>query len=109
MNAYFYSFVFGIIGVRYRDLSEVFTALSRIFLLATPIIWMPDFGGRGEIIGAYLDYNPFYHFLEIFRAPLLGNQIEALSWYVVGAITAIGFIVSFLFYRKYKDTIAIWL
>ena len=37
--------------------------------------------------------NPFYHFIEIVRAPLLGNEIQALSWMIVLSVTVIGFVV----------------
>lgn len=100
---------FGILGARYRDLSEIFQALMRIAFLATPIIWMPSDGGRGGVMGAFLTFNPFYHFIEVVRAPLLGNPVAPLSWIVVLSITAIGFIVARLITGRYARLIPLWI
>lgn len=100
--------VFGILGVRYRDLSEVVQAIMRIAFLATPIIWMPGDTGRGVVMGALLIFNPFYHFLEIVRAPLLNNPIEPLSWIVVIAITLFGFLLAWAMDRRYARFVPLW-
>jgi ABC-2 type transport system permease protein/lipopolysaccharide transport system permease protein len=100
--------LFGIIGARYRDLAEVVAAIMRIAFLATPIIWMPGEGGRGGVLGAFLTFNPFYHYLELIRAPLMGNEISPASWAVTGGMTLIGFLVTWLFYRKLYFRVALW-
>jgi len=101
--------VFGILGARYRDLAEIFQALMRIAFLATPIIWMPGEGGRDGLMGAFLVFNPFYHFIEIVRAPLLGNEIQALSWMIVLSVTVIGFVVARVMTRRYAHFIPLWI
>jgi ABC-type polysaccharide/polyol phosphate export permease len=93
-NGIWLTFVFRIVGARYRDLSEVVQAVMRIAFLATPIIWMPAQEGRGDVLGAFLTCNPFYHFLELIRAPLLGNPIAPLSWLVVLFTTVAGFFLA---------------
>jgi ABC-2 type transport system permease protein/lipopolysaccharide transport system permease protein len=100
---------FGILGARYRDLAEVFQALMRIAFLATPIIWMPGELGRGGVMGAFLTFNPFYHFIKVVRAPLLGNPVAPLSWIVVLSITVIGFIVARLIIGRYARLIPLWI
>lgn len=101
--------VFGILGARYRDLAEVFQALMRIAFLATPIIWMPGQGVQGGVMGAFLVFNPFFHFTEVFRAPLLGYPVSPLSWIIVVSITAIGFIVAGIITRRYARLIPLWI
>lgn len=107
-NGYWVMRCFGILGARYRDLSEVFQAVMRIAFLATPIIWMPGEGVRSGLMGHFLMFNPFYHFIEIVRAPLLGQQAEPLNWGVVLAITLVGFIVTHLFTRRYNRFVPLW-
>ena len=108
-NGIWLSLFFGIIGVRYRDLSEVVQAVMRITFLATPIIWMPGAGGRGGVMGAFLVYNPFYHFVELIRAPLLGNPIAPLSWIVVITISLGGFGLAYFFYQRFARNLPLWL
>ena len=107
-NGIWLTVVFGIIGARYRDLSEIVQAIMRIAFLATPIIWMPGEGGRSGIMDVFLNFNPFYHFLEIVRAPLLGNAIAPLSWLVVLSITALGFALAQLMYARFARLVPLW-
>ena len=108
INGIWYSIVFGILGVRFRDVSEIITAMMGALFFLTPILWMPESAGRGGILGPYLTYNPFYHYMEIVRAPLLGNPIEMFSWIVVLSITFIGIIVAFIFNRMFSKQLATW-
>ena len=108
VNGVWLTIVFGIIGARYRDLNEVVQAIMRIAFLATPIIWMPGEAGRGGIMGAFLTLNPFYHFLELVRAPLLGNAISPLSWLVVLAITVFGFALAQAMYARFSRLVPLW-
>ncbi len=107
-NGTWLTMFFGIVGVRYRDLFEVVSAIMRIAFLATPIIWMPGEFGRGGVMGAFMSYNPFYHFLEIVRAPLLGQVVSSLSWVVVAVFTLFGFAITSIFYRRLKQRVPLW-
>jgi ABC-type polysaccharide/polyol phosphate export permease len=100
---------FGIIGSRYRDLGEITQAVMRISFLATPIIWMVNDDGRGGILGIFLIYNPFYHFLELVRAPLLNQSIQPLSWFVVISITVLGFSLSTYYFKRYSAQVPLWI
>ena len=108
INAAWVNFLLGIIGVRYRDLSEIVQALMRIAFLATPIIWMPDDTGRGGLIGHYLAFNPFHHFLALVRDPLLGRPVAPLSWMVVIGTTIAGMALARMFYRRYHRHVPLW-
>lgn len=108
-NGIWFTRFFGILGVRYRDLSEVFQAVMRIAFLATPIIWMPGNGGRASFVDQYSVFNPFYHFLEIIRAPLLGQSIETFTWTVVLAVTLFGFLITRLLAVRYGRFVPLWL
>lgn len=108
-NGVWLTHFFGIIGARYRDLSEVIQAIMRIAFLATPIIWMPGAnGGRGGVMTTFMTFNPFYHFLELIRAPLMGSQISPLSWTVVIVITICGFVLANTFHRRFSAQVPLW-
>ncbi|MCG8688239.1 MAG: ABC transporter permease [Desulfobacterales bacterium] len=108
VNGIWLTHFFGIIGARYRDLDEIVSAIMRIAFLATPIIWMPGESTRGGIMGAFLVFNPFYHYLELIRGPLLGQPASLLSWTVVLAITVVGFLLANHFHRRFARYIPLW-
>ena len=108
LNGVWLSVVFGIVGARYRDLTEVTQAVMRIAFLATPIIWMPGDIGRSVVLSNFIIFNPFYHFLELIRAPLLNNAIDPLSWLVVLSTTVFGFALAQIFYGRYSRYVPLW-
>lgn len=109
VNGIWLSAVFGIIGARYRDLAEVVQAVMRIAFLATPILWMADKDSRVGSLAIYVLLNPFFHFLELIRAPLLGVAIAPASWAVVLAITLAGFAVARFTMARYARYVALWI
>ncbi|MEL6948154.1 MAG: ABC transporter permease [Pseudomonadota bacterium] len=108
LNGIWAGLVFGILGARYRDLSEVFHAIMRIAFLATPILWIPGDGERGVIMTAFLVFNPFYHYIEIVRAPLLGNPVAGLSIAIVCACTVAGFALAWALLRRFARVVPLW-
>ena len=113
INGYWITLVFGILGARFRDFGEMITSITGIAFLATPIIWMPvkdgGDGGRLGVLDTYITYNPFYHFLETFRAPLLGESVALFSWQVVWAITILGYLLATYMYYRYRHMIVFWM
>lgn len=109
INGIWTTLFIGIISVRYRDLAEMLPAIMRIAFLATPIVWLPSAGGKEGILSLFVTWNPFHHFLELIRAPLLGQSIDLLSWLVVGGITVVGFLMSALAYRSLAHRVPLWL
>lgn len=94
--------------VRYRDLPQIVANVLQVAFYLTPIIWMPKL--LPERLGSvFLDWNPFYHILELLRAPLLGSVPAMMSWLIVGAITILGWGLTLLMFARVKKRIAYWL
>jgi ABC-2 type transport system permease protein/lipopolysaccharide transport system permease protein len=51
INGVWYAIVFGILGVRFRDISEVVSTIMGAMFFVTPILWMAGSDGRGGILG----------------------------------------------------------
>jgi ABC-type polysaccharide/polyol phosphate export permease len=71
----------------------------------TPILWNPNTTPERIML---VEYNPFYHFVEVVRAPLLGTQPTLLNWLVVIGVSAAGSLFAFLFFARYRRRIAYW-
>jgi ABC-type polysaccharide/polyol phosphate export permease len=84
----------------------------------TPILWMPSMlsgsadpsyaldlssglSGRAAVVV----FNPFYYFLEIVRAPLLGYAIPVWYWGIAIAVTAILMLAALILLSRTKSRI----
>jgi len=104
-NAVWVGLLLGMVCARFRDVPQIVTSLLRPVFFLTPIIWKPELLGKRM---GFVDMNPFFHFIELVRAPLLGAVPETLTWTVVLAITAGGWFVTFLFFRRFRSRIPYW-
>jgi ABC-2 type transport system permease protein/lipopolysaccharide transport system permease protein len=80
--------------------------LVNIVFFVTPIFW------RKEMLaerGLLAEFNPFFHFIEIVRAPLLGQAPPLRTWFAVAAITAVGWAATLVVFSAYRRRIAYWL
>lgn len=100
--------VLGLIGARYRDLTEIIEMAMRIAFLATPIIWMAGDEGRGTVVGIFLAFNPFYHVLEPLRGAILGTPVSAYSWVISSALAAGGLTFAAYMYRRFRHSAVLW-
>jgi len=107
INGFWVTVLCGLIGARYRDLVEIVSSVMRICFFITPIIWIP-IDGAGGALGNFLIFNPFYHYLELVRAPLLGNSISQITWTVVLSITVLGFFITTIVYNKSSRSLSLW-
>ena len=106
---------FGIISTRYRDIPQVVISLTQLLFFMTPIVWTTDIlnkiGPGGETSSWRMlvaELNPLYHYIEILRAPLIGNTQSWHHWAVVGAFTVVGWALALLAMRNYRARISYW-
>ena len=108
LNLGWISLILGVLCTRYRDLPQIVTSVLQVVFYLTPIMWIPKL--LTSRAGAYLvDSNPFYHMLEVIRAPLLGQLPTALNWTVSGTLAVLGWTLALFVYGRYKHRLAYWL
>jgi len=105
-NALWVGILLGMVCARFRDIPLVVTNVMQVAFFLTPILWKPEMLGRHAWS---VNFNPFFHFLEIMRAPLLGTPTNALSWAVVATITFAGYALTIAFYSRFRARIAYWI
>ena len=99
----------GVTSTRYRDLPQIIASVLQIAFYITPIVWMPSQlinAQRGFLL---LEINPFFHMIEVVRAPLLGHAPSLLSWLVVVSLAVFGWLFTLLIYGRYRNRISYWL
>lgn len=109
LNALWVATLFALAGARLPDLGQLLGTISIFLFLLTPIIWYPEMMPEGSIRGSLMRFNPFYHFVEVFRAPLVGKAIEPLSYWYIGIMTVFGLLISTWAYRRYARYVPLWI
>src|SRR3546814_4906698 len=87
-------------GYTRTDTLFPYTTLFRSFLL-TPIIWHADNMPPGSLRGTLMRFNPFYHLVELVRAPILGQSIDVSTPMYLAVMTVGGWIIAVVAYRRY--------
>lgn len=106
LNAVWVVIVLGILCLRFRDVIPIVANLTQIAFLVTPVIWAAELVKNRRMI---VDANPFFHLVEILRAPLLGKPIDPVNWMVVGSMAVVGWIIAFLCIGYTKRRMPYWL
>ncbi|MEL6826345.1 MAG: ABC transporter permease [Pseudomonadota bacterium] len=105
VNTFFFKLLVGIVGARFRDLAHLIRAVMLPMLFMTPIFWLPS---QMPSLMKYLWWNPLFHALEIFRAPLLDNRIPYESWAFMAVQFCIVSLVAFLLFSRFRQRIVFW-
>jgi ABC-type polysaccharide/polyol phosphate export permease len=105
LNGLWAGVLLGLICARFRDIPLIVSNLVQVAFFLTPVFWMPGMLGRHQWAA---EINPLFHFLEIIRRPLMGEQLPLFSWAVALAITAVGFALMLLFFHRFRARIAYW-
>jgi ABC-type polysaccharide/polyol phosphate export permease len=106
VNSYWIVAFLGFVCVRFRDVEQIVRNLLQLAFFITPVFW------RFEQIPLdrrfIVDLNLLYYFIEIVRAPLLG-QIPPTRDYIVVILTAVvGYGLTFLVYRRMRRRLAFY-
>lgn len=100
-TGFWFTLFVGTIGLRFRDIGQLIAAVMTISFLLTPVFWQPT--RLGDYSWA-VNFNPFYHYINIIRGPLLGLDSVGLSFAVtIGCaafVTAAGAIIFGQFARR---------
>jgi lipopolysaccharide transport system permease protein len=103
----FLGYLLALVTTRFRDMQQIITSLMTVLFYVTPVIWQPTLIPAG-IAHLLLGLNPFYHFLQIIRLPILGQAPTFENWGLSIALTLIAGSFAYLASKKYKNRLAYW-
>lgn len=99
------SLLLGVFAARFSDVTQIMTNVMNLAFLLTPIIWMPSLVKNSESL---TQFNPFYYFIEVLRAPLMGEAISSFKWIVlIGISLAITPFAHYVF-KTFKQRLIYW-
>ena len=98
--------IFSHLNARFRDASHIASVCLQVMFFITPIIWPPEVL-RKRGIDWIIDFNPFYHLLEIVRRPLTMSEPATFINYIAVAIFIILLsMIAWMFTKRLSQRIA---
>ncbi len=106
LNGALTSMYLGMISARFRDIPQIIGSVIQIFFFITPIMWKPELLSEHSNLVAL---NPFFHLIEVVRAPLLGEVPSLLNYTAVALITFVNGLVAAVFFSRFRARISYWI
>ncbi|WP_018022925.1 galactan export ABC transporter permease subunit Wzm/RfbD [Corynebacterium doosanense] len=112
VNGVWVTMLFGIIATRFRDVAPLLEALVQLMFYITPIVWtthtLKEQGGDVAERAKLAEINPLYHYLEIIRAPMIGQDIAGYHWWIVLGCTVAGLLITTVVMRQWRFRVSYW-
>jgi ABC-type polysaccharide/polyol phosphate export permease len=104
-NGFWLGLVLGSLSARFRDIPQIVASLMQVIFFMTPIMWKAELLTQRPVL---VRENPFFHFVELVRAPMLGLPVGRDTWIVTIGCAVLGSALAFLFYARVRRRIAYW-
>jgi ABC-2 type transport system permease protein len=113
LNGVWVALLLGMASARFRDLNPIVGSVVQLMFFLTPIVWIyedflnsenPAIAERARLA----ELNPFLHYIEIIRRPMLGMDQHWHHWFVVLAITVVGWALTLWALRRYRARVSYW-
>lgn len=96
----------GLLCTRFRDVTQIVASMLQVIFFISPVIWKPAaMAGHPRVV----DWNPFFHLIELIRAPLLGQVALTSNWMFSISLFLTGVPLTLLIYSRYRSQVAYWL
>jgi lipopolysaccharide transport system permease protein len=105
-NCLWICLILAIASIRFRDIPPVIGSVVQLAFFLSPIMWVPEILGEALWVA---HYNPVFHLIELFRAPVLEARIPLLSYGVCFVIAFIGSIFCFAVLVRCRHRVAYWI
>lgn len=100
------SIIFAILGALMPDLNFFVQHFIRLALFLSPVFWLPHGGGLRNVL---YHWNPFTHYIEIFRTPVMLDVVPLHSWIVCVVMTLMMWAVALWLLGTYRKKVVFFL
>jgi len=106
LMGYFLVMMVGPICARFRDVPLVISSAMQVLFFLTPIFWKPAESSHDP---GFILANPFYHLIELVRAPILGEMATPLNWTFSLWCCAVVGVLAVVSVATTRKRLALWL
>jgi homopolymeric O-antigen transport system permease protein len=103
-NGFWVITVLAFVCARFRDVELIVRNLLQLAFFVTPVFW--DYSRVAADRRFIVDYNVLFHFIEVMRAPLLGEVPSASNYLVVVGVTVIGSALAVIVHHRMRRELA---
>ena len=97
-----------LLTLRFRDLQPLVQTVFSVLIFFTPVLW--EVSQVSEKMQYYIIFPNFlYHYIELIRAPILGNSISLFTWLYLILFTVIIFTINIIIINKNYKIIKFWI
>jgi ABC-type polysaccharide/polyol phosphate export permease len=100
------SLLLGLLGARFRDITQVVSNGLQLLFFLTPIFW--PLASLGPERARLLRLNPVFAFIDIIRSPLLGAAPSPSSWPIALGVAALAAFLAFYALSRLRRHVAYW-
>lgn len=98
--------IFSHLNARFRDTGHMASLGLQVMFFVTPVIWPPDII-RSRGLNWIVEFNPFFHLIEIVRRPLLNSEsAEIMNYLVVFILIGALALAAWFLTKKYNQRMA---
>ncbi len=108
LNLTWIVWLLGMMSARFRDIPPIVSSFMTIAFYVTPVMWFPELIENNSLAHLLLGFNPFYHWLQIVRLPILGQWPTWENWGLALLSAGVGWAITLITYKKYRNMIAYW-
>lgn len=105
LNLFWMIYLLGMLGARFRDVEYLVNALLPLLFFISPVIFRPD---SLPVDMQIIWLNPLSYFIEVVRAPFLGNLLDASYYLVMLGIVLVGTVLTATVVRLKGRQLAFW-
>ena len=105
LNLLWLGLFFSLLGARFRDLEYFLNSVMPILMFISPVFYRPNFLPFSERI---IWMNPFSHFIELIRYPLLGSPPPMFVIQTNVILLLAGWMVTLLLFNRVHHRVAFW-
>lgn len=92
-------------AVYYADVAEMYQIVVTAWMYLSPVIYVPNI--LPEAYRPWLQLNPMYHLIQLFRTPLYYGQVPQLSQFLIcGGIATLTLVAGWLVFTRKADEFA---
>jgi lipopolysaccharide transport system permease protein len=100
-------FLLATISSRFRDMPPIITAFTLMLFYVTPVMWYPS-SLSPQVAHLMLGLNPFYHFYQLLRQPVMGEAPTIENYAISLAFCLVGVSLALVVNSKTSKKIAFW-